>query len=292
MTVIELGGRPRRELADDLRRLSRKNLLYEEVIDVIEQLISEQDLQPGDLLPSQAEIGKLANVSMITVRRALDDLERSGRVRRRQGLGTFVAKPRIVISPARPGGLLGTMNLDGPQLDLDNIVVEFKRRAPSAEVAAALQISPNDEVWVIGRQRLLKDSPLLFETAVIPASLAPELDRFTATLRGSLYEVLAKHFGLVDDYEEQVLAVVTPSPAERSNLKLVGKEQVVRLRGRTFDANGVIFDCFEQVYHAEDFVFSISGAVSKQLIHGLGSAVRISDLSDQLIGDGAPLGES
>ena len=48
----------------------------------------------------------MAGVSLITVRRALEELERDGRVAGHQGVGTFVARPRIVTEPARRGGLL------------------------------------------------------------------------------------------------------------------------------------------------------------------------------------------
>ena len=65
--------------------------------------------RPGDMLPSYTELAEPAGVSLITVRRALDELERAGRVRRHQGLGTFVARPRIVTEPTRAGSLLATL---------------------------------------------------------------------------------------------------------------------------------------------------------------------------------------
>jgi DNA-binding GntR family transcriptional regulator len=75
----------------------RKRLRYEEMITFIERLVVERNLAPGDLLPTQAELAEAAGVSLITVRRALEELERAGRVRRHQGIGTYLARP-----PARP----------------------------------------------------------------------------------------------------------------------------------------------------------------------------------------------
>ena len=86
----------------------RRPLRYQRVIDLVEELIRVQGLQPGSLLPTQKELAKLAGVSLITVRRALDELEREGRVAGHQGVGTFVARQRIVSEPARRGGLLAT----------------------------------------------------------------------------------------------------------------------------------------------------------------------------------------
>src|SRR5215469_831875 len=90
-------------------RLPRAALLYERVVDLVEQIIADRGLGPGDMLPSYTELAELAGVSLITVRRGLDELERAGRVRRHQGLGTFVARPRIVAEPTRTGSLLATL---------------------------------------------------------------------------------------------------------------------------------------------------------------------------------------
>src|SRR2546430_5650049 len=65
------------------------------------------------MLPTHAELAELTGVSLITVRRALDELERAGKVRRHQGLGTFLARPRIVTEPTRAGSLLGTLAAGG-----------------------------------------------------------------------------------------------------------------------------------------------------------------------------------
>src|SRR5215475_11492422 len=92
-----------------VRRQQRTSLLYERVVDLVEQIIADQALGPGDKLPSYTELADRAGVSLITVRRALDELERVGRVRRHQGLGTFVARPRIVTEPGRAGSLLSTI---------------------------------------------------------------------------------------------------------------------------------------------------------------------------------------
>lgn len=52
-------------------------------------------MEPGDKLPTEAELCKTYDVSRITVRRALGDLEREGRLVREQGRGTFVSRPAI-----------------------------------------------------------------------------------------------------------------------------------------------------------------------------------------------------
>lgn len=266
MTVIDMGGRrspSARRAASVGTRQGRT--LYEEVIGLVERLIVEQDLQPGDLLPTQSELAEQAGVSLITVRRALDELERDGRVRRHQGVGTFLAHPKIVSQPTVTGGIGNT--LGGP--DRSKIVTNvlgIDRVLPSADLARALRRDPDDELWQVRRQRLLGRKPIILETALIPVDLAPDLDRYGTEQLRSLYELLAASYGLEDDYEEQYLEVITPDAEDRRLLGLASRSQVVRIRGLSVDKAGTPFDCFEQVYPAADFVFGMAGSTSRQLL--------------------------
>jgi len=91
----------------------RSKLRYQKVMDLVEGLIAERGLAPGSMLPTQRELAEMSGVSLITVRRALDELQREGRVAGHQGVGTFVARPRLISEPARSGGLLGTLAENG-----------------------------------------------------------------------------------------------------------------------------------------------------------------------------------
>jgi DNA-binding GntR family transcriptional regulator len=257
---------------------ARKRLRYEEMIDFVERLVADGNLAPGDMLPTQAELASAAGVSLITVRRALEELERAGRVRRHQGVGTFLARPRIISEPGRSGGLLDTLRRAhdageaGPggaqpssQPRVGNRLLSLGQGLPSASLRAALRLADGDPVWEIRRQRLVNGEPKVYETAVIPVALAPALDRYTSELSGSLYELLAERYGLEDQAEEQYLEVAAADDDERRLLRLPSKSPVVRLRGLSSDQNGTPFDCFTQVYPALEFGFYISGGTSRGL---------------------------
>jgi GntR family transcriptional regulator len=247
----------------------RKRLRYEEMIAFIERLVAEGNLAPGDLLPTQAELADMAGVSLITVRRALEELERAGRVRRHQGVGTFLAKPRIISEPGRAGGLLSTLRQAQEQPPrVGTRLLELFRGTPSLALREALRLGPDGAVWQIRRQRLVDGEPKILETAVIPVALAPALDRYATELSGSLYQLLADRYGLEDHAEEQYLEVAAADSEERRLLRLPPRSQVVRLRGLSVDKQDVPFDCFVQVYPALEFGFYISGATSRELFRG------------------------
>lgn len=65
--------------------------LYQQIVNGFKREIGEGRLPGGTPLPSFRILAEQLLVSVITVRRAYEDLEREGIIFRRQGLGTFVA---------------------------------------------------------------------------------------------------------------------------------------------------------------------------------------------------------
>ena len=255
-------------LLDDAPRpaTGRRALRYQKVIDLVDQIIRAQDLQPGSLLPTQKELAELAGVSLITVRRALEELERAGRVAGHQGVGTFVARPRIVSEPARRGGLLATLAGRADPSLVTTEVLKVRDGEPDAGVARALGLASGARIWIVSRLRRIDGRAMVLEQARVPQALAPDLDRWRDDLAQSLYGLLARRYGLVDDYEEQYLEVDAAGATERRRLGLQARARIVRLQGVSFAADDVPFDCFEHVYPAEAFAFYISGRTSRRLL--------------------------
>src|SRR5438046_480421 len=66
---------------------------YYKLKEIIREEYSAWD--PGEPIPSEAELCQMHGVSRTTVRKALDDLTNEGLLYRIQGKGTFVAAPRV-----------------------------------------------------------------------------------------------------------------------------------------------------------------------------------------------------
>ena len=244
----------------------REQLRYEQVMTLIETMIADNKMQPGDRLPTNKELGDLANVSLISVRRALDELERAGRVRRHQGVGTFVAAERILTSPALAGGLLATMTGGVERERVSTKLLDVTQGFASADISTALAMTEQTAVWCIRRLRFIADRPMISETSYIPVDLAPELGDALVGHGGSLYQLLGDRFGLVDAYEEQQLEIIKPTPADRKSLALTGRDLVARIRGVSFSVDGSPFDCCEQVYPVDGFTFYLSGRTDRQVL--------------------------
>ena len=66
--------------------------LYQQIIAAITREVASGRVAPGHPLPSFRALAEELQVSLITVKRAYEELERAGVIYRRQGLGTFVAE--------------------------------------------------------------------------------------------------------------------------------------------------------------------------------------------------------
>ena len=72
-----------------------KSPKYRKVFDALQREIRSGRLQPGDRLPSEAELERTFGASRITVGRAVRDLQLAGMVERRVGSGSYVKAPNV-----------------------------------------------------------------------------------------------------------------------------------------------------------------------------------------------------
>ena len=68
----------------------RKRRIPEEVARAIEKIIIDNNLQPGDRLPSQMELSKTLNVGTRSIREAIKTLETRGLIETHQGKGIYI----------------------------------------------------------------------------------------------------------------------------------------------------------------------------------------------------------
>ena len=65
--------------------------IYEQITSQIKAMIMSGELQAGDAIPSMRSLAKSIHVSVITVQKAYEDLQRDGFIETTVGRGSFVA---------------------------------------------------------------------------------------------------------------------------------------------------------------------------------------------------------
>lgn len=69
---------------------NRDKPIYEQIISQLKNMIMSGELAAGELLPSMRALAKSTHVSVITVQRAYEELQRDGFIETEIGRGTYV----------------------------------------------------------------------------------------------------------------------------------------------------------------------------------------------------------
>ncbi|AGX06823.1 MULTISPECIES: GntR family transcriptional regulator [Bacillaceae] len=76
---------------------SSKEPIYEQITKQIQSLILAGDLQEGSALPSIRQLAKDLQISVITTKRAYEELEKAGFIYSIVGKGSFVAEQNLEV---------------------------------------------------------------------------------------------------------------------------------------------------------------------------------------------------
>ena len=167
--------------------------LYHQVKDLLLDAIDGGHWSSDQQLPNESKLAELFGVSKITVRQALQELSDLGYIRREQGRGTFVSKPKFGQGPRELMSF--TEEMGRHRLAASARVLEKTITEADLAVAEHLQLRLNSQVLVLKRLRLADGEPMGIQTAHIPLDLAPGLagESFENV---SLYELLQSRYGV------------------------------------------------------------------------------------------------
>jgi GntR family transcriptional regulator len=72
--------------------------IYRQIVQQVREAVARGRLVPDDQLPSVRELSRILVVNPNTIARAYSELERDGLLNTRQGLGVFIAAPKIELT--------------------------------------------------------------------------------------------------------------------------------------------------------------------------------------------------
>ena len=190
--------------------------------------------RPGEALPSEHELCERYGVSRTTIRRALQSLESSNLVHRRQGAGTFVAEPQlshglgdlrsftqVITDLGREAGTLS------PEVSLDPV--------PPVE---ALDFLPGSVIWRVRRRRTADGRLFSLADSWLPDEVGRRIDQERLSQHLSLYRVLEEDLGLRMHHAVESIRAEAARQEEADLLEIPHGSPLIVIYRWTRDARG------------------------------------------------------
>lgn len=186
---------------------------YHQIAQALRDRITAAGRGSGERLANQRSLAREFGVTLMTLRQALDLLERDGLIARRHGLGTFVARPSIDYDILHLRTLAGDLSALG-----ENVATRFLRSQfvpADRRVAERLGLAERAPVFVLERLRLVDREPVSFQASYLPGALGEEISKADLAVT-PLRQVLAHKLGIeITAAQETVSAVPLPARAAR-----------------------------------------------------------------------------
>lgn len=168
--------------------------LWQSIRDAIAKDIAQNELRPGDKLPTEAQLSARFGVNRHTLRRAIAALSDEGLVRSRRGAGVFVAMRPVEYAIGRRVSFHQNLALAG-RLPGRRVNLTLLRGADATE-SQALALPKGAQVYVSEGVSTADDQPIALYRTSFPAARFPGLDEKLERL-SSVTEAL-RESGLAD----------------------------------------------------------------------------------------------
>src|SRR5580693_10515629 len=206
---------------------------YQRIQGSLRKRIESGDLRTGDAVPSERDLAKIHQVSLMTARHALASLEREGVVERRRGIGTFVSAPKIHFNKL----MSYTEQMASRSMTAVSKVLFAKIIDDEQEANARLSLSPKSGVIKLERLRHAAGEPFALETCYLSAAHFPGL--LSAPLqRESLFHILERDFHVELGYADEEVDATAADSRTAELLDVPKREALLRIRQVIFSTNG------------------------------------------------------
>ncbi|MCW6534064.1 GntR family transcriptional regulator [Sphingomonas lycopersici] len=255
--------------------LTRHGPLYIRIAAELRAGILSRRWQPGDQLPSEAQLCREYGVSRGTVVRAIEILLQEGLAHRRQGDGTYVSRPSL---HRQPGFLTGFSHSVRDQGRVPaHRILGFTRLS----AAEAQQYGCGGPAVRLSRLRLVDDTPWALHNSVVPEQVAERVPALTAdgvellhAADFSLYQAM-EEAGVHVDHAEELLRARAATPEEAALLGVPSGTALMAINRRAYDAAGRIVELVETNYVGDSYSYET------RLTRDRGVAHMVSQVADR-----------
>ncbi len=234
---------------------ARKQPLYDQLVDILREKI-ENEMEPGDLLPSERELSERYGLSRTTVRLALKELETLGLISRKHGKGTFV-------SDLTGGAMDLTTNYSFTEQMRDagrepkTVELDFQTRDATKTLADRMGLHLGDKVLYMKRLRFADGVPMMLERTYVPANRFIGLTEETLSGK-SLYAIIENDYHEVIRVAEEEFFASVARQNDAEALGIPEGAPVLQLSRLTYNDQNIVIEYTHSVARADQFKYKVA----------------------------------
>lgn len=239
-----------------MRKVLKNNPLplYYQLKEILIELIDNEELKPGDAIPTERELCEIHGISRMTARKAIVDLATEGIVYREQGKGTFVAEPKMKQQLSQLKSFTEQMREKG--LKTSTSILSFAIKEATKKICNHLNLIDDKTVLEIKRLRYVEEQPIAFETVWLPFNMCSTLTR--DMLEGeSLYKVLRETYGYKINHAKQSIEPIAITEYESKLLDLEPKTLALLFRRTTYLDDGRAIEYTKTINRSDKYKYEV-----------------------------------
>jgi GntR family transcriptional regulator len=224
--------------------------LYLQLKRWIEDAVQRGAVRPGDALPSERDLAAKADVSRVTVRKAVQHLVQDGVLIQRHGSGTFVAPHTRRVEQSLSQLTSFTEDMARRGMAVRSIWLDRGLYPPSPEETVTLGLSSGDSVARIGRLRLAGDVPVAIERAALSSAILPDPE----AIGHSLYAHLERRGNRPVRAIQRIRAASLGADDARL-LQVAEGAASLNIERISYLASGRVIECTRSIYRGDTYDF-------------------------------------
>ena len=223
---------------------------YKQLCLHISGLVAAGTLAIDDQLPSERDIAEMADVSRVTVRKAIAELVSDGLIDQRQGAGSFIRASGERFEQSLSSLVSFTENLQARGIASTSQVIMTGVFRPTPTEAMVLGLSPHHQVARVHRLRRGDGVPMALEHSSLPEDVLPRPDKVDV----SLYDLLRARDKAPTRAIQRVTAV-NASGSVANHLELVEGSAVLQIERTAYLSTGRPIEFTSGFYRSDIYDF-------------------------------------
>lgn len=226
----------------------------------IKKKIEQGEYNSGDRLPVERILCEQYDASRMTIRHALQLLERKNVIRIDPSRGAYVMDMMIERSKEI---LSFTELMERQGYHCHSKVLQLERIKPDANIQKHFDIGPDDDVYVLHRIRYANDEVVAVEYAHINAKYCEGLEMFNFE-KFSLYDILHEHYKLEISYARDDIRADNIHGEDA--MTLIGKKSgpALIVYNTGFDVNHDPIEYTKTIYNYKLFTYTVISTETSQ----------------------------